>query len=142
MSNYMSGVANLLGVELEEVFRIDGTGHYFRFTDTGLEVSVCTSLAELKHTAWFSEESCEESCMLSGLLTGELKIKKRPWKPARHDLYYIPFPTDKMLWEYATWTDSDNDYSRLNRGLVFKTKEEAIEAAKKMLAAVQEQAVE
>ena len=137
MDNKMAEVAKMLGVKLNEVFRIDGNRHYFRLTDTGLEVSVGMDLAELKHTAWFSEDSC----MLSGLLTGELKIKKLPWQPAKYDSYYYPcldYEDYENLWGRSTWTDTRYDKSRLKHGLVFKTKEEAVVLAQRMLAVAKE----
>lgn len=38
--NHMAEVAKALGLELEEVFCIDGDEHYFRLTDTGLGMSI------------------------------------------------------------------------------------------------------
>lgn len=133
-NNHMEEIAKMLGVELNEVFRIDGNGHYFRLTDTGLEVSVCTDLADLKHTAWFSEESC----MLSDLLTGELKIKKLPWKPAIGDRYCYSDPSSPVMWGRCSWTDYGVDEYRFNHGLVFRTRGEAIALTKKLLAVAQE----
>lgn len=136
VNNHMKKVAQMLGVELKEVFRIDGNGHYFRLTDTGLEVSVDMDLAELKPTAWFSEDSC----MLSGLLTCELKINKLPWKPRHGDKYWMPTVTHvevSALW--SKWSNSDNDRYRYKHGLICRTKEEAIELTEKLLAMAKEE---
>ncbi len=135
VNNHMKKVAQMLGVELNEVFRIDGNGHYFRLTDIGLEVSVGMDLAELKHTAWFSEDSC----MLSGLLTGELKIKKLPWKPSHGDEYWIPITNQvavSAVW--SRWSNSDNDNYRYEHGLICRTKEEAEKLAKNLLVQIKE----
>ena len=64
---------------------------------------------------------------------------KRPWKPRENERYYYPLSSDKDLWGGTTWTDSNYDNIRLNRGLVFKTIEEAVAAAEKMLAVVKEE---
>ena len=131
--NCMAEVAKALGLELEEVFRIDGDGHYFRLTDTGLGMSMV-----LGNKGWF----VAPINALNGLLLGENEIIKLPWKPQEDERYYYPLPSDKDLWGGSTWTDSNYDNMRLNRGLVFKTINEATAVAKKMLTVVQEQAVE
>ena len=131
--NCMAEVAKALGLELEEVFRIDGDGHYFRLTDTGLGMSMV-----LGNKGWF----VAPINALNGLLLGENEIIKLPWKPREDERYYYPLPSDNDLWGGSTWTDSNYDNMRLNRGLVFKTINEATAVAKKMLTVVQEQAVE
>lgn len=134
MANHITEVAGLLGVKLGESFKIADDRNsflkwerYYRFTNNGMEMS--------------KDEIHWEKCMsdvLEWLIKGEIGIK-RPWKPAMHDDYYFPLPTDKDLWGGGIWTGSDNDIRKLKHGLVFKTKEEAVMAAKKMLAAINEQ---
>lgn len=60
--NCMAEVAKALGLELKEVFRIDGDGHYFRLTDTGLGMSMCS-----ENKNWF----VAPINALNGLLLGE-----------------------------------------------------------------------
>lgn len=131
--NCMAEVAKALGLELEEVFRIDGDEHYFRLTDTGLGMSMCS-----ENKNWF----VAPINALNGLLLGENEIIKLPWKPRENERYYYPLPSDNDLWGGSTWIDSNYDNMRLNRGLVFKTRDEAVAVAKKMLTVMQEQAVE
>lgn len=52
--------------------------------------------------------------------------------------YYRPDINIDTMYTYATYYNDDTDKRLMSRGLVFKTKEEAIEAAKKMLAALKE----
>lgn len=136
MANKMSIVAALLGVKLGECFKIidipDDRVHlkrqrYYRVTNAGIELSN-------DNVRW---EKCTGE-VLEWLLRGEIDIKL-PWKPDMHDSYYSPLPTNKDLWTGCIWTGSDNDIRRLNHGLVFKTKEEAVAASEKMLAAINEQ---
>ena len=133
MANYMKEVAKLLDVELGEKFFINHISPLtiFRFTVNGLQMSTGDDV-------WVTANYCR----LCGLLDGSLSIRKCPWKPAMDDTYYYPTPNDKELWEHTIWVDSKYDSIKLSRGLVFKTIDEAVAAAKKMLAAVQEQAVE
>lgn len=134
MINYMNEVAKLLGVELGEAFKITDDTHanyrrYYRFTDNvGVEVSD-------DGVEWKMDTAGALKC----LLMGEVRIAKLPWKPREDERYYYPLPSDKDLWGGTTWTDNNYDNIRLNRGLVFKTIDEAVAAAKKMLAAINEQ---
>ena len=133
MANHIAGVAKLLGVEVGEPFKIidDTYGirqSYYRLTEeNGCEISG-------DNTSWVTV-SAE---VLKWLVMGDVKVVKLPWKPAMHGSYYSPLPTNKDLWGGCVWTGSDYDIRRLKHGLVFKTKEEAVAAAKKMLAALQE----
>ncbi len=134
MASHIAEVAGLLGVKPGESFKIADDRNsflkwerYYRFTNNGVEMS--------------KDEIHWEKCMsevLEWLIKGEIGIK-RPWKPAMHDEYYYPNPLDRDLWGCGIWVDNDNDNNRFSRRLVFKTKEEAVTAAEKMLAAINEQ---
>lgn len=50
--------------------------------------------------------------------------------------YYRPDINIDAMYTYATYYNDDTDKRLMNRGLIFKTKEEAIECAKKMLEVV------
>lgn len=128
--NYMTEVAKLLGVELEEDFRIKGicADLLFRITEGGV----------LSHYPR-SEYGELNKLMLAQLLTGDSEIIRLPWKPAMYDDYYFPLPSDNDLWGGSIWTGSDSDISKLKRGLVFKTIGEAVAATEKMLAVVKEE---
>ena len=133
--NCMAEVAKTLGVELEEPFRIDGKEGYFRLTDTGLGVK-----SKLEGEEWF--RTCD--IMLVNLLTAVYEIIKLPWKPQIREKYYVPRiatrPDDRYYYYY--WNNNGSDIRRYDMGIVCKTKEEAVAMTKKMLAVVQEQAVE
>lgn len=132
--NHMAEVAALLGVELGQSFKVSDDTYgirqsYYRLTEeNGCEISS-------DNTNWVTV-SAE---VLKWLVMGDVKVVKLPWRPARDDIYYYPAPSDKSLWEHTIWIDSKYDSIKLSRGLVCKTKEEAIEAAEKMLAAINEQ---
>lgn len=126
MTNRMSSVANLLGMELGEVFRIKDYPNfpetYFRFADDGLMQSV-------NRTSWHSAPAW----MWKGLITGALKITKLPWKPSYNDIYYMPTVVSRGKYLKLFWTGSEADKSSYQQGLVYRTKEEAIELAEEML---------
>ncbi len=133
MANHMTEVAQMLGVEIGEVFKITDDTHanyprYYRFTENvGVEASD-------DGVKWGMTKAGALEC----LLMGYIRIAKLPWKPARNDTYYYPTPSGRELWECTIWVDSKYDCMKLSRGLVYKTKGEAVAAAEKMLAVVQE----
>ena len=131
MTNHMAEVAKMFGLELEEHFHITKKSYentVYKFTKDGV------AFYDNKLRTWY-----ESVGALAGILTGETEVVKLPWKPAVYDEYYYPIPSDRDLWESRLWIGDNYDNSRFSRGLVCKTKEEAIDMAKKMLAVVKEE---
>lgn len=141
MANYMNQIAELLGVELGESFKIvddngDKSYNYYRLTDKkGIESSK-------DDVNW--EETIAGTRMLRYLLIGEARIIKLPWKPQDNERYYTPFiaTNPRNMYDEYYWENDDVDIERYRMGLVCKTSVEAVELTQKMLAVVQEQAVE
>lgn len=135
--NYTTGVAKLLGVEEGEVFQISGDISlekcFFMFTDEFLYISDSG-----KDGSW-----CVASdSRLTGLIYGYLSIRKPLWKPAFGEKYYTPSIDRKdflFLYTVDSWTDDKYDKEFYKRGLVFKTREEAIAMAEKLLSLVKEE---
>ena len=124
MGSYMTKVAKMLGVEIGEVFKIDSKPHcLFRFTHKCLQVSVTPG-------RWLMGSDD----YLRGFLNGSLSIRKLFWKPKKRETYYCPNIFDKDLYNVNVWDDSIVDKEFYKRGLVFKTKEEAIAMSRRMLA--------
>lgn len=134
MANHIAEVAKLLGVELGESFKItsDTQGdyqNYYRFTennciefsDDGVEWKMTTAAALLKY-----------------ILMGDIRIVKLPWKPKMGEKYYIPNIFNRDSYNYYLRVDDERYEELYKRGLVFKTKEEAIKMSKKMLAMAKE----
>lgn len=138
MTNHMAEVAQMLGVELEEVFKVtdDDSGkyhNYYKFTEKkGIEVSD-------DNVKW--EADTAGTLVLKWLLIGVARIIKLPWKPQEDEKYYVPRiaiqPYERHCWYY--WDNSGVDIKRYNMGIVCKTKEEAIALTEKMLEAINEQ---
>ena len=127
----MEEVSKMFGLELEEHFHITKKSYentVYKFTKDGV------AFYDNKLRTWY-----ESVGALAGILTGETEVVKLPWKPAVYDEYYYPIPSDRDLWESRLWIGDNYDNSRFSRGLVCKTKEEAIDMAKKMLAVVKEE---
>ena len=127
--NCMAEVANALGIELEEVFRIDGDEHYFMLTDTGIGMSM-----DLDDKDWYAAPIN----VLYGLLLGENEIIKLPWNPICGDRYYIPDIASADKYTSLQWFDDKPDKMHYQRGLVFKTEEEAIAVADEIISKCKE----
>lgn len=130
MSNYMKEVAQVLGVELGEEFRIKGIrpSVLFKISEGGL----------VSHRLG-SDDWATDELMLGILLTSDFaEIVKLPWKPQIREKYYVPRiairPDDRYYWYH--WQNSDADIKRYDMGIVCKTKEEAVALTKKMLMVV------
>ena len=82
MNNYMQKIADMLGVELGEVFYIKQGEHNIKFilSKDGLHQVVCID----------GKETCGilSHRIFGKILTGEAKIIKRPWKPSNLECYY------------------------------------------------------
>ena len=130
MTNHMAEVAQMLGVELEEVFKVtdDDSGkyhNYYRFTEKkGIEVSE-------DNVKW--EADTAGTLVLKWLLIGVARIIKLPWRPSRGDVYYMPSVTSIGKYIKLFWTCSRNDEDSYQQGLVFRTEKEAVELAEEML---------
>lgn len=127
--NHMRDVVELLGVDFGESFQLNSATikSDFKFTIDGLYMF-----------SWMTENWVPNSDVLYGLITGTYTINK-PKKPlAMGTEYFIPNLTYPSLYVPVTWSDKDFDTQNLKNGLICKTKEEAIELAKKMLVLAEE----
>ena len=130
MTNHMAEVAQMLGVKLEEVFKVtdDDSGkyhNYYKFTEKkGIEVSE-------DNVKW--EADTAGTLALKWLLIGYARIIKLPWRPSRGDVYYIPSVTSIGKYIKIFWIGSKNDEDFYQQGLVLRTEKEAIELAEEML---------
>ena len=71
------------------------------------------------------------------LAIDRLEEKCKPYSWLKEGMsYYRPDININAMYTYATYYNDDTDKRLMSRGLIFKTKEEAIECAKKMLKVV------
>lgn len=120
MTSHMKEVAKLLGVELEEVFRLEKYESYFRFTREYFESS-------LDGNNW----SIAHNLTLLAVLNGTATIKR---KPKYDEKYYIPSISNAFGYNSFYWKGDDSDEKYYNFGIICKSKEEAIALRQKMLA--------
>lgn len=118
--NLIPEIAHMLGVELGEEFKIKGReGAIYKFIVDGLLVSYDD--AEKVYTT--------THVPLVGLVRGDIEIVKLPWKPKKGDAYYtFVLMGDKWGVGSLHWGGFPNEYALLDKGWVFRTKEEAEDA--------------
>ncbi|WP_417577942.1 hypothetical protein [Phascolarctobacterium succinatutens] len=125
--NLIPQIAQMLGVEIGEKFQIKEYGErIYRFANSGLQLIYDNGVRNLNTTT---------NMALSGLLSGEFEIVKLPWKPKKGDVYY----TFELLWgkwvvRSLWWAGVPCNYALLDKGWVFRTKEEAKAALPKVAA--------
>lgn len=110
--NYMKDVAKILGVELEEEFKIKGFEPIYKITNYGLVIKT-------------DSNNC---CEMSGdtflqLIRGDYVIRKLPWQPKKGEKYYTPSIDFDRAIRYC-WDGFPSDFALKEVGMVFKTEEE------------------
>lgn len=113
--NIMADVARLLGVELEEEFKIQGSDELYKLTNT--------NLFHVK-----DGETWSSNILLVAMLTGDCEIVKLPWRPKDNDKFYcISFINDGNTGigiDTFVWRGTNLDYAMLNAGVIYRTCEE------------------
>ena len=111
--NYMSKIAEMLGVEMGEKFKIASDnplpGQFFRLTKQGL----------IDNDTWMRSD------MLSDLLKGTAAIERLPWKPKDGDHYWYAEYDEGCALCRTTWSDSSYDLALYKLGKLYRTKAEA-----------------
>lgn len=126
--NLIPQIAQMLGVELNEEFKIKGREYIFHFVDNGLiayrtDGSVLPYENCLTHFLW--------------LINGEEEIVKLPWKPKAGEDYYT-FWRCQGQWcvDQQKWTRHPFELALLDKGWVYRSKEEAEAALPKVAAEI------
>lgn len=123
--NLVPQTAKMLGVAVGEKFKVDlnrWSGTYL-FGEDGL----------VGLNLMYYWVPCPELFTL--LINGKAKIIKLPWKPEKGDAYYT-FEVFRGKWVVRSlwWTGAPCTYALLDKGWVFRTKEEAQAALPKVAA--------
>lgn len=115
--NVMSEVAKLLGLLIDEEFMVDEK--IYMIDEDGLWIK--------ENNQWRTSNDLEN------LLTGRKEFVKLPWKPKKGDGYYT-FEIFRGKWVVRSlwWTGAPCSYALLDKGWVFRTKEEAEDALTKV----------
>ena len=124
--NYMSEVANMLGVELGEEFEI-----IFPLNDN------CHATAQLNNKGLYivqhniANQDFWHLTALTSLLNGTYKIKRKPWKPEDGECYHFVDECGLTVWD--TWGSSYEDILLYKLGNCYKTRQDADKDAAKWL---------
>lgn len=123
--NIVEDFAKLIGVELDEEFYDKDSSFRYKITSTH-GVMFYNTNTEL----W---QVCTEYCINTFFkMIKEGKFSKK-WTPKDGDIIFYPsFYTDN-LWEYKIYNGNEHDKEMLKSGLYFRTQEEAVECAKKII---------
>lgn len=108
--NYMADVAKMLGVELEEEFKIDGSNLIYKFFENGLCFRCIEGWLPAKH-------------QFLDLIKGEVELIKLPWQPKYNEIFYRPWRNfTGATSEY--WNNAVTDFALKEAGMIFRTAEE------------------
>ncbi|OLA37498.1 hypothetical protein [Phascolarctobacterium succinatutens] len=115
--NLIPEIAQMLGVELNEEFKIKGReGVIYKFIVDGLIVS--DDDAEKVYTT--------ANMPLIGLVRGDIEIVKLPWKPKKGDVYStFGRLGDKWVVRSLWWGGFPEEYALLDKGWVYRSEKEA-----------------
>jgi hypothetical protein len=108
-------------------FKINYDSHIYKFTDSKLYTKCGDKL-------W-----CKKHFPINDLFELGIKILKRaPWVPKVGERYFVPEFFSGRLYADCIFTDHMLDHRCVEMKCAFKTPEEAITCAKKMLDAIKE----
>ena len=125
--NLIPEIAKMLGVAIGEEFKIKGEDELtYRFDSDGLK---------LTHDSGIELAQISANVAFVDLVNGKDEIVKLPWKPKKGDAYYT-FEIFRGKWVVCSsrWGGFPNEYALLNKGWVYRTKEEAEDALPKVAA--------
>lgn len=108
--NYMADVARMLGVEVGEEFKIDGSNLIYKFFENGLYLRC-------------SEGWLPAKCQFLNLIKGECNIVKLPWQPKYNETFYRPW-RDFTGATSEYWNNAVSDFAFKEAGMIFRTAEE------------------
>ena len=118
--NLIPRIAEMLGVEMEEAFKIRRpdyevceNGIYAFFENEGL--------MKKNEQGEFDNNSSIE---FEDLCLGNQEIVKLPWEPKKDERYYIPSVSNQCVQEYF-WKGYTLDFAMKALGMVYRTREEA-----------------
>lgn len=132
--NYWKQFAELLGLELNESFRLVKPNReklynvLYKITEDGLYYKVA------KTDGWYDEPSVT----LDHILNGDYSVVKLPWKPKEGERYWFHSETLNQTIS-RTWCGGNYDLCLWKVGNCFKTKEEAETKGKEIMKQIQKE---
>ena len=111
--NRMNQVTKLLGLKINEEFKIKGLRDTYKITENGVVIK---------------DSEYVQGLILTKLITGEFEIQYGPWKPNDGDeFYYIVFTDDFCIYpDY--WEGTYQEILNYKIGNCYRTRKEAEDA--------------
>lgn len=127
--NLIPEIAQMLGVELGEDFKININNEIYQIDKNGMYRKKMND--EGQFDMWEEVPRC-----FIKLLAGNAKLIKLPWKPKIYDIYWTFKAAHIDVWCITDthWLNNPNDVAAFKNGWVFRSKEGA-EAALPVVAA-------
>lgn len=119
--NLIPEIAQMLGVEIGEEFKIKGYEEWFYKFDND-------RVLMFKHNDDVKMPVAPVSVYVAflALLRGECEIIKLPWKPKMFETYRsFDIVYGKLVVCYLKWTGLPYQYALLDKGWIYRTREEA-----------------
>lgn len=125
--NLIPQIAQMLGVELGEEFKVKGDDETtYIFTDDGLKLTYDGGIGIVEISS---------DVAFAALVKGTDEIVKLPWKPKKGDVYFtFELLGGKWVVRSFWWGGFPNEYALLDKGWVYRTCEEAEAALSKVAA--------
>lgn len=123
--NLIPEIAHLLGVEIGEEFEV------FK-AETGVVAKNKIRILDKKIVACSSDDVLGvwrtlDADDLNRIFNGELVIKRKPWKPKLNERYWT-YGGKEFYIADCNWQNDTYDCASLKCGMVFRTKEEAVQS--------------
>ena len=128
--NYYKQVAEILGVELNEEFRLknkDGSILKFKYKITEFSGLLFKGINE-----WM------KSGYIDKIISGDLTIVKLPWKLKCDEFYYYYSPCTGITYQ-ERWNNTSSDYCMWKIGNCFRTREEAETKGKEIMESIEKE---
>lgn len=129
--NYYKQVTEMLGVELDEEFRLkhkDGT-----LLSKKYRISPYAGLLLKIGDEW------HQSGYIDEIIRGDLTIVKLPWKPKNDEFYYYYSPCCDGITYQERWNHTSSDYCMWKIGNCFRTREEARKKGKEIMESIEKE---
>lgn len=115
--NLIPQIAQMLGVELNEEFKIDTSGDdIFQITESGVWMRKGID----------KEEWVEKPFEFVMLCNGDAEVIRLPWKPKEGESFYT-FTAAYGEWSISldVWAEEPCNYALLDKGWIYRTEKEA-----------------
>lgn len=115
--NLIPQIAQMLGVELGEEFKIDTSGDdIFKITESGVWMRKSID----------KEEWLEKPFEFVMLCNGDAEIIRLPWEPKEGESFYT-FTAAYGEWSVSldVWAEEPCNYALLDKGWIYRTEKEA-----------------